>query len=568
MWFLGAGTSRSAGLPTATDVIWDLKQKHYCLHQNQDMQSHDINHGAIKNKIQTYMDSQGYPPQGSPEEYSFYFDLMFGADDKAQQQYIQRIFSNDKVSLNIGHRVLAAMMEMGHAKIVYTTNFDEVIEMAFAAVVGKSLSTYHLEGSYAAIDALNAERFPIYAKIHGDFRYRKMKNLAIDSRNNDQEVHKCFLAGATRYGLVVSGYSGRDNNVMSMFRDALDQNNAFPHGLYWTVPRIREVEQNVIKLLEYSKAKGVSVHLIEVGTFDEMLSKIWRQTEIKPPELAGRVRTARVEAVAIQIPPPGNQYPILRTNAVPVCALPANCGMVDLDGPLTYGDLKKKVVENKPNAILTYTDKILFWGNKEDVVKVLTPDKIKSIMPFSFHDCVQGSLESTFMKSFFEEALAKALCHGKPLYLCRNRRTYHAVVKYDATDDPSFTALRNALNYKGKPGYIAGKVSGLEDVAWAESVSIRLEERNGQHWCMLRPNIWISPLARRQEAQNFLRKRRLYRYNTQSYFILDAWIGILVGSVGARNTVKVTCFPDEEYMADFELGTRTGYSRRGGNVNV
>jgi hypothetical protein len=41
MWFLGAGTSRTAGLPTATDIIWDLKHRYYCLHENQDLQSHD-----------------------------------------------------------------------------------------------------------------------------------------------------------------------------------------------------------------------------------------------------------------------------------------------------------------------------------------------------------------------------------------------------------------------------------------------------------------------------------------------------------------------------------------------
>ena len=73
MWFLGAGTSRSAGLPTATDIIWDLKLHYYCLHENQDLQSHDVNNKAVKQKIQTYMDSKGYPTSGSPEESFFLF---------------------------------------------------------------------------------------------------------------------------------------------------------------------------------------------------------------------------------------------------------------------------------------------------------------------------------------------------------------------------------------------------------------------------------------------------------------------------------------------------------------
>ena len=70
MWFLGAGTSRTAGLPTANDITWDLKHKYYCRHENQDFQSHDINNNAIKKKIQAYMDSKGFPLLWSAEEYS------------------------------------------------------------------------------------------------------------------------------------------------------------------------------------------------------------------------------------------------------------------------------------------------------------------------------------------------------------------------------------------------------------------------------------------------------------------------------------------------------------------
>jgi hypothetical protein len=36
-WFLGAGASRSAGLPTATDIIRDLKRRYYCQQENEDI---------------------------------------------------------------------------------------------------------------------------------------------------------------------------------------------------------------------------------------------------------------------------------------------------------------------------------------------------------------------------------------------------------------------------------------------------------------------------------------------------------------------------------------------------
>lgn len=564
MWFLGAGTSRTAGLPTATDIIWDLKRRYYCLHENQDFQSHDINNNTIRRKIQEYMGSQGFPEVWSPEEYSFYFRLTFDDDYYAQQTYIQEALSNDKVSLNIGHRALAALLEMRQTRIVFTTNFDDVLETAYAEVSGKNITPFHLEGSYAALAALNAERFPIYAKIHGDFRYKSIKNLEADLLSNDSEIQKCFLAAAVRSGLIVCGYSGRDNNVMTMFRQAIDQNNAFPHGLFWTVPRVKGVSDSVIELIDYARQKGIRAHLVETGTFDEMLSKIWRQLKDKPQALEAKVRTASIGGVSIPLPTPGKQYPILRTNALPVIKAPTSCGMVELKTSMAFTDLKEKIIEGRPDAVLTYTDKILFWGDENEIFKILPKNEIKVIQRHDFNDAAQSVADSTFVKSFFEEGLAKALIQDKPFILRRlKNRTYFIVVRSGAVDENIFAPLRGVLDFKGKPGYITGRVPGLPDATWAEAISIRLEERGGMLWVMLRPDIWVTPLDKRQDAREFLRKRRLYRYNNKSYNLLDAWIGILLGSVGVGAGVNISCYKDEEYSGVFEVGTRTAYSGGG-----
>ena len=64
MWFLGAGASRSSGLPTATDLTWDLKLRYYCAKENQDVVAHDVSNRSIQARIQAYMDSKGFPPFG------------------------------------------------------------------------------------------------------------------------------------------------------------------------------------------------------------------------------------------------------------------------------------------------------------------------------------------------------------------------------------------------------------------------------------------------------------------------------------------------------------------------
>lgn len=565
MWFLGAGTSRSAGLPTAYDLIWDLKRRYYCLHENQALQAHDTNNNAIRAKIQSFMDSKRFPMENSPEEYAFYFNLTFNEKLKDQQQYINDALASEKVSLNIGHRALAGLLAINKTKLIFTTNFDDVIESAYSNVTGKNLSSFHLEGSYAALSALNADRFPIYCKIHGDFRYQSIKNLPTDLLENDREIQKCFLAAAVRFGLVVTGYSGRDENVMSMFRAAIEQNNAFPQGLFWTIPRLSDASNRVQELIGYAQSRGVQAGLVETGTFDELLSKIWRQIDGKPPSLDQKVRTAKAVAVSIPLPLPGRSYPVLRLNALPLITPPARCGVVHLHKAISHSELKQMKMDKPTKTLIAKTSEILFWGEEDEVVDFFSEGKVKTVESFELKNLASRVARWSHDKAFVEEAIALALCWNKQVSLKHTNYSCLAVIEEANVKSSLFDGLRKALEYKGTPVPITGKVPGQKNVTWAEAISIQLEERNNNLWVMLQPEIWISPVEKRRDSVDFLRQRRLYRYNSQSSHLLSAWIEILLGEVGAGDTVKVTCYPDSKFKAVFEIGTRTAYSKGVGN---
>jgi hypothetical protein len=560
VWFLGAGVSRSAGIPTAEDITWDLKRKYYCLNENQDLETYKINNPAIKQRIQAYLEARGYPLLGSRGEYSFYFDLTFGSDYALQQKYIYELVNNKNVSLNVGHRVFAALLEMGLVRIVFTTNFDEVIETAFSLVTGKSLSAFHLEGSYAALDALNSERFPIYAKVHGDFRYRSIKNLSSDLLANDKNIQKCFLAAASRFGLIVAGFSGRDNNVMEMFHMALSQSNAFPLGLFWMTPRIAEISGTVHSLIESARAKGIDAYIVEIGTFDTILARIWRQLPKKNNELDLRIRTAKANPVSIPLPEPSAKYPILRTNALPITAYPRVCSAVSYVSNITYQQLNEKIEEYKPNSILVYTDRILFWGDSDEVGQMLGQDKIREIVPFEIENPIEQLSRSGIMRSFYEHALVKSLCREKPIVLRRKYRTYYAVISTKDANDPRFMPLKKALSYGSNRGIIFGAVPRLKDTTWAEALSLKLEIRNGSVWLLVEPDIWINPFIMRESAVDFLRAKKFDRYNNRSNELLNAWISMLFGSVGSGQEVEMSCFPDTANAPVFRINTRTAFS--------
>src|SRR6185437_71300 len=474
--------------------------------------------------------------------------------------------ATEKISSTFGHRALAALLHLGFARIIFTTNFDEVVESAYALIAGKNLTTFHLEGSYAALEALNAERFPFYAKVHGDFRYQSVKNLTDDMLHNDCEIQKCLVAAAVRFGMVVSGYSGRDSNVMAMLREAIEQNNSFPHGLYWTVTRISHVEAPVRELMDYAQSKGVKGGIVETGTFDEMLTKIWRLVAEKNPDVDEKVRSATTKQVRIPLPSVGTAYPILRTNALQITGFPSTCGTIDYDGALDIGQLKSALFETQPPCSVCYTDRVLFWGDGKGLAKVYEPERVKSVSSFEIADLVLAIDASTYLKSMVEQTVATALISEKTLQLRKQRNTWYAITDHKEADSDALKPLRDALSWKDRDGrfhngVVNGKVYGLKDVYWAEAVSLKVEERNGQLWLLLKPDVWISPNKMREEATDFLYKKKIRRYNMQAFGILSAWIEILLGGLGKGDAI-VTAYKGTEHPAQFQISMRSAFSKR------
>jgi hypothetical protein len=101
-WFLGAGASATAGLPTATDVIWDLKRRFYRREENQDISRQDMQNEPVRARIQAFMESRGFPELWAADEYTAYFEKIFGDDKERQRRYLKAILSEEHVTLSVG----------------------------------------------------------------------------------------------------------------------------------------------------------------------------------------------------------------------------------------------------------------------------------------------------------------------------------------------------------------------------------------------------------------------------------------------------------------------------------
>jgi hypothetical protein len=564
-WFLGAGSSRASGLPTATDVLWDLKRRFYCQQENQDISRQDIQNAAVRERIQAFMDSRGFPPSGSEGEYPVYFERIFGGDGERQRKYLKAMLSEEKVTLSVGNRVLGALMASTLCRAVFTTNFDSVVEKSLAVVAKQSLSAYHLEGPAAAAKALDNEEYPLYCKLHGDFRYDSLKNLPDDLKVQNDSLSATLLNAANRFGFVVVGYSGRDASVMELFHKALASHNPFPHGLFWTDIKGSPLSGAVEKLLQAALAKGVDAHHVPIETFDALSLRLWRNIDGKPDHLDAEVRKGRLTSVSIPLPPAGQAKPVLRLNALPILSLPRRCQALKVFRTLDWRALRAIEDYAKGSLILTRADEILCWG---------TQASIRAVFGAALTSICDAEIPENFtlagnqyVEGFLEAALAAALARNRPLQARTTR--YDSVLIVDGRPE-----CREALApISAIVGATSGKVLGLkvpatdefpeEEVTWAEAARVSVEYKNGRAWLLIDPDIWISPRRARKDAGTFLDGRRADRFNAKYNNLLDAWIRVILATDarGADVTVQAFDSGSEVENPQFRIGSRSGFSR-------
>jgi hypothetical protein len=566
-WFLGAGASAVAGLPTAWDVIWDLKKRYYSREENEDISRQDVQVDAVRARIQAYMLSKGFPDEGSPGEYTTYFEKIFGADKERQRRYLTAFLSEEKVSLSAGNRVLAALMAMGKARVIFTTNFDSVLERALADVSGRSLSAYHLEGSASANNALSNEEFPFYCKLHGDFRYDSIKNLRSDLASQDEDLSRALINAANRFGFIIAGYSGRDESVMNLLRSALSTHNPFPHGLFWTGMKSARVLPAVEQLIEQAQKAGVDASYVEVETFDALMLRLWRNIEDKDPALDNKVRKSYRAKVSIPLPESG-EGSIIRMNALPITSLPGECHAVMFKGVKEWGDLREATAATQGRLIFTKGETVLCWG-QEALIRSHFPDVV-SISPYDLSAKITDISAHLHVKGFLEDAMGRALARGKPALIRSNRTGTHLIADAHSEDQSGLAALQKVV------GKTAGQIVGLfapvdddhpapEKVFWAEALRVSIDIVNGRSWLLLDPDVWIWPQRARKDAATFLSERRRERYNNVYNDLLEAWISILLPSEASRDReVKLSAFESgtSAESPSFRVATRTAYTRR------
>lgn len=573
-WFVGAGASVSAGIPTGYDMILDLKACLYADASNLPRAQVDPSDPLWAERITAYFDNNhGFPAAGDPAEYSIAFELMHPSRSDRRAYIEEQVL---KGTASYGHRVLAALISAKKIPCIVTTNFDPLIEHAatvaddaLPAADRANLTVATISTADRAERVVKDQSWPLLIKLHGDYQDTWLKNTTDELRAQDERLRRSLITVCQSLGLLVVGYSGRDESVMTALREAIKP-GSFPAGLFWVNRPGSVLLPAVEELLTQASAAGIDAHTVTVDTFDDLTAEIMRQVTL-PPALRGVVERAAPAPVVVPVKLPtiiGGDFPVLRCSALPILEMPAEARRLTLNQPSTTRELRDKLREARLRfgVAAAQGSTVAAFGRDEEIVQAFASlgAEAQGTIPLD-------PIADSWAAGLLVDGLVGALARGRPLRR-RMHKGKHALLVTPPTSQRSDDAARRSRTrlqqLRAKYGAdLTGAVEGL-GYAFAEGVVVRLERRADRWWCSYEPFTWIdtprdAPEANQRVAADWIRERWARRYNKKWYHIIGGWADLLTG--GTEATIRCSNVSDGGVPGQFRLLNVTGWAKPAGN---
>lgn len=374
--FLGAGASWYSGVKTADEMIGMWRNRLYT-------------QSRTRMKYSEWLIKQDW--YGSDREYSYLFSHLY--DEPAQRRdYIGKLLEDSYPMW--GYLYLTSLLQAQIFNTVFTTNFDDLINEAcylYTDDVRPIVCAYDA----GAINIRLTTTRPKIIKLHGDFLFDSiLRNTQEETERLTKDMEAKFSQFGQEYGLVVVGYGGRDNSVMSILENLLTDKQFFKHGIYWCLRSGDKPRDRVAKLLEKDR-----VYAIDIPGFDEFMAMIRDRAGLSlPSTVANPMKVAEQRSrVFFSVPGPLLENISIRKDiervldglgrvtkkvggkVVPPDEMPLKLKVAiakrkgDLESACEY--MKLEVAENKDDSICAFDyAELLAKLKKTTVLKEFIPD--------------------------------------------------------------------------------------------------------------------------------------------------------------------------------------------------
>lgn len=551
MWLLGAGASASAGVPTAWDMIWEFKQLLYVSQRKVSLRSvADLSSPRIRTQLQEHIDRDGsVPAVGAPDEYAVLFEKVYPAEAD-RRTFLDAKMAGAKPSY--GHMAIATLMRAQLTRLLWTTNFDPLVADACAKVFGGTgaLGTVGLDAPELASQLISDGRWPIEIKLHGDFRSRRLKNTDEELRHQDAKLRQVFIDSCRRFGLIVAGYSGRDESIMSTLEAVFDHPTPFPAGLFWLHRGEAPPLPRVAQLISRAREKGIEASIVSIDSFDEVMRDLMRLIQNIDTKSLDEFALERRRWSAAPRLSGAQGWPVLRLNALHVDTIPVNCRLV----VCKVGGVKevKAAVESvRANVLATRVRTgVLAFGADAEVRRAFTS---YDITEFDLYTIEAKRLRyDSAERGLLRTALSLAICRARGLDVVRRRS--HDLFAPTNPDDAIWSPLKRLV------GSVHGSVKGHSELKWREGIATRLDWADDRLVFLVEPSLVFDGIENSNKAfaTDFARERSVKRYNRQLNELIVFWSALLSRGGAEMRTFGI----GDGIDATFKIGSDNCFSRR------
>lgn len=255
---IGSGVSRKSGIPTAWDVIIDLIKKL-----------------AVVNKDDCEPDPEKWFKEKYDEDSDYSTILRKLVSTPSERiNLLKPYFEPTSKELEEGlkqptqaHKSIAKLIKQGYVKVVITTNFDRLLEIALQNEGIAPVVIRHADDIDGALPLVHCELTII--KINGDYQDSRFLNTKIELSDYPEKLKKYILQIINEYGLISCGWSGKwDEGLFNIIR----QSENFRFGSFWT--HVGNCESELAELALYRRGQN-----LEIQNADDFFTELFEKVE-------------------------------------------------------------------------------------------------------------------------------------------------------------------------------------------------------------------------------------------------------------------------------------------------
>ena len=196
-----------------------------------------------------------------------------------------------------------------------------------------------------------------------------------------ESLRQSLIKEAGAYGLLVAGYSGRDESVMSCLRGALAEHGsgAFPEGLFWCVRPDDPRADAVTEFLASAAGVGIRAHWAVVPDFDDLMSAVYRACELTNPVVDSELAESRPSRAGYALKESSSSTDLVKLAAIHVTDFPSSgYRFKSLVG--SWAELRE-VVEGHPLVASLHGGFVHALGTRDAIVDAFRGREVRDLQP-------------------------------------------------------------------------------------------------------------------------------------------------------------------------------------------